>query len=155
MSIFGGFLSGGLKNALKLICLCSLAYTECHGSGLLSFRDLLWFLAEFMARMTYMLELWFPGEFRCFGPRIEAIVLYLCCLSWDTRVHVLRARFGADLIIFWDFGRKWLEYWFSGVFLGYVPRNAILSIWLHSLFYSKDFDIWHVSFRVWFECFGF
>ena len=102
-----------------------------------------------------MLILWFSGEFQCFGPRIEANVMCLGCLSGCARSHVLHAWFGVDLIVFWGFNRKWFEYWISGVFVSCMPRNAILSIWLHSLLNSGDSGIWHASFRVLFEYFGF
>ena len=46
----------------------------------------------------------------------------------------------------WGFDRKWLEYWFSGVFVSCVPRNAVIYVWLHSLLNSRDFGIWHASF---------
>ena len=56
--------------------------------------------------------------------------------------------FGMDLIVFEAFDRKWLEYWIFGVFVSCVPRNAILSIWLHSLLNSGDSGVWHASFGV-------
>ena len=37
---FCGFMSCMLKNGLNLICMCSMARIECHGSDLVIFSDL-------------------------------------------------------------------------------------------------------------------
>ena len=96
MWIFGGFLSYGLKNVLKLICLCSLTCVECHGSVLVISRDLLWFLADLWPDCLKCLNCGFPVDSGVLGlglrhlwyicvARAETLIC-MCCVFGLTRI---------------------------------------------------------------------
>ena len=120
-----------------IVCL---AMFICYGRSLVIFRDLLWFLAELWPGWLKCYCYWFFGGFQCFRPRIEAIVIYLCCSSWDARLHVLCARFGVVLIVFWGFNENdlnigfsvfsWIAclgmpYWVYGCILYFIPEIPV------------------------------